>query len=177
MHCMNIAGVYDHGRDTFEEGGAAREAVLRRRVLIVEPYDEIRSLLKAVLVTAETEVVAVSDGRRALEEIAGGDYGCVLIGSPVPVESAGRSRLLIEVIAEKYPHSGESLVLITTHVEDMQILSLAARLKVFSVLAKPFSTIAVREVVSECLSGGRSAERWPGISEIAINEAHSLERS
>jgi DNA-binding NtrC family response regulator len=150
---------------------------LSRRVLVVEPYDEIRSLLTAALVSAGHEVLAVTDGRKGLKEIGTGDYGCVLIGTPVPVEAAGRSRLLIELIAEEYPDRCESLVLITTHVEDLEILSLAARLNVFAVLAKPFSTIALREVVEDCLSGAVRTHRWLGISETLIEEALSVERS
>ncbi|HEX7706147.1 MAG TPA: hypothetical protein VF701_06765 [Thermoanaerobaculia bacterium] len=146
-------------------------------MLVVEPYHEIRSLLAAVLVTAGHEVSTLADGREALEEIEKGDYGCVLIGSPVPVEHAGRSRLLIEVIAEEYPDLCESLVLVTTYVESLEILSLAARLNVFAVLAKPFSTIALRDVVSDCLSGGMTTQRWLGISEDLVDEAHSLRRN
>ena len=133
------------------------------RVLVVEPYEDIRLLVTATLALHGYEVVSVADGLGAVAAMERESFACLVVGSPVTIEHEGQSMLFLEHI-ERGLHAGcPFIVVITTYVESERVLSAAHRLDACAIFAKPFAPEELLAVVRDCVSGRRPSRRWYGI--------------
>lgn len=137
------------------------------RILVVEPYEAIRELLRAAMRRTGHEVVAVETGEEAIAAMEREHFPCVLVGSPVAVQTGGAKLLFLEYIERHCPEWRPCLIVLTTHVEAGQIVAASERLGVCAVLAKPFAADALIEVVDGCLADRHTPTRWIGIPEHA----------
>lgn len=133
------------------------------RILVIEPYEPIRELLRAALRRIGHEVVAVGTGDEAIAAMEREHFPCVLVGSPVAVQAGDAKVLFLEYIERHCPQWRPCLIVVTTHVEAGQIVAASERLRVCAVLAKPFAADDLLEVVDGCLAGRHTPTRWIGI--------------
>lgn len=138
---------------------------MRGRILVIEPYEGIRELLCAAIRRTGHEVVAVEAGDEAIAAMEREHFPCVLVGSPVSVQTGGAKLLFLEYIERHCPEWRPCLIVLTTHVEAGQIVAASERLAVCAVLAKPFAADELIEVVDDCLAGRHTPTRWVGIPE------------
>lgn len=136
------------------------------QILLIEPSQGVRELIAADLRQEGYGVEAVADGVTAIETMERQFFPCVIVGSPVPVEVENRERVLfLEYLEQHCPEWRPGVIVATTYVESEQMLSLAARLQVCAVLAKPFERADLLDVVRTCLSGEHHPTRWVGVPE------------
>lgn len=138
---------------------------MKGRVLTIEPYDPIRELLVATLHRTSHEVVSVGSGNDALAAMEREHFPCVVVGSPVVVESGGTKVLFLDYLERHCPQWRPCLIVVTTHVEAGEVLAISKRLRVCAVLAKPFSSEDLLDVVDACLAGRHMPTRWIGVRE------------
>ena len=96
------------------------------------------------------------------------------LGSPVTVKAAGEQVLLLEYIEQRCPSLRSCLIVLTTHVDNGAVLSVAARMRACAVLAKPFDTSDLVSVVADCLAGRHDSTHRTGISEAHDSQGHAL---
>lgn len=141
---------------------------MKRRILIVEPYQAIRDLLEASLRRTEHSVAAVKSGNEAVAAMEREDFCCVIVGSPVVVRLDGETMLLLEYIERHCPQWNSCLLVVTTHVEAGVVTAISRRLRVCAVLAKPFDAEDLLDAVNDCLGGCHGPTRWIGLAEHAV---------
>ena len=134
-----------------------------RRVLLLEPYDDIRKMLELMLRHGGHDVVVASEGRAAVEAMEREFFACVVVGSPVMVHTSQGDVMFLDYIEQHCPQWRPRLVVITTRVDSNEVLSVAQRLDVCAVFAKPFSAPDLLAVVADCAAGRRPPRRWHGI--------------
>ena len=134
-----------------------------RRILVVEPYEAIRELLRAALRRTGHDLEAVETGNEAIAAMEREHFPCVVVGSPVAVRAGDEKVLFLEYIERHCPQWRPCLVVLTTHVEAGEIVEASERLQVCAVLAKPFAADDLLEVVEGCLAGRHTPTRWIGI--------------
>lgn len=135
------------------------------RILLIEPYADIRKLVEITLRRDGYEVTSVSSGSGAIEAMERELFSCVVVGSPVKVSVKGREQMFLEYLEEHCLQGRPGLVVATAFVESERVLSAAERLDVCAVFAKPFSAPDLAAIVGECAAGRRPARRWYGIPE------------
>lgn len=138
---------------------------MRGRILVVEPYEAIRELLRTVLDRTGHEVAAVETGNEAIAAMEREHFPCVIVGSPVVVGTGDAKVLFLEYIERRCPQWRPCLIVLTTYVPAAQIAAASERLRVCAVLAKPFAADDLLEVVDDCLAGRHTPTRWIGIPE------------
>lgn len=138
---------------------------MRGRILVIEPYEAIRELLRVSLDRTGHEVAAVETGDEAIAAMEREHFPCVVVGSPVVVEAAPAKVLFLEYVEHHCPQWRPCLIVVTTHVDAGQIVEASERLRVCAVLAKPFVADDLLEVVDGCLAGRHTPTRWIGIPE------------
>lgn len=138
------------------------------RVLLLEPYDDIRYMLALMLRHGGHDVVVAADGRGAVEALERELFACVVVASPVPVRSGGRDMLFLEYIEQHCPNSRPALVVITNRVDSSDVLSAAQRVDACAVFAKPFSAPDLLAAVDDCAAGRRPPQRWHGIPDALV---------
>ena len=148
-----------------------------RRILVVEPYEAIRELLRAVLRRTGHDLEAVETGNEAIAAMEREHFPCVVVGSPVVVTAADTKVLFLEYIERHCPEWRPCLIVVTTQVEAGQIVDASERLGVCAVLAKPFAADDLIEAVDDCLAGRHAPTRWIGIPEHASVSATAAPRA
>ena len=138
---------------------------MRNRILVVEPYHDIRELLQAALRRTGHDVAAVKNGNEAIAAMEREHFPWVVVGSPVVVETRDAKVLFLEYIERHCPQWRPCLIVVTTQVEAGEITAASERLRVCAVLAKPFAAEDLLDVVGGCLSGRHTATRWIGVPE------------
>lgn len=135
----------------------------RRKVLVVEGDAALRRLFEAILAHGGHDAVVVADAEAALQAIAAKEFGCMLIGSPVPMRIGRVKSTLLEHVAEVAPDLVSRIIVITTAVTSDPLLRRALRLRVFAIFGKPFDRNLLMETIGHCLSGQRPARRFYAI--------------
>ena len=143
--------------------------MMRSRILLVEPYEDIRRLIEWKLHHEGYEVESVADGRAAIEAMAREAFGCVIVGSPVVVKEARGDVLFLEYLEKNCPQWRPRIVVITTYIESSQVLAASRRLDAWAVFAKPFSPPELMAVINECMAGRKPARRWYGIPDASLS--------
>jgi DNA-binding NtrC family response regulator len=145
------------------------------RILVVEPYEGIRDLLRAALGRTGHDVTAVETGGEAIAAMEREHFPCIVVGSPVVVTTGNATLLFLEYIEQHCPQWRPCLIVATTHVEAGQIIAASERLRVCAVLAKPFGADDLLDVIDGCLAGRHAPTRWIGIPEHSAG-VHGAER-
>lgn len=94
-------------------------------------------------------------------------FPCVVVGSPVAVRTRGAELRFLEYIERHCPQWKPCLIVVTTHVEEGQVVATSEGLRVCAVLAKPFAADALLDVVDGCLAGRHTPTPWIGVREHA----------
>jgi DNA-binding NtrC family response regulator len=131
-------------------------------VLIVEPDEAIRGLLEVALRRRGREVLAVKSGSAAITAMGKTDLSCLIVGSPVVMDGDDGPVLLLEHL-ERHCPDRPCMIVLTTHVANSSVLSVAARLAACAVVAKPFTPGDLEALVDDCLAGRHGPTRWIGI--------------
>ena len=136
-----------------------------RRILVVEPDEAIRDMVSLALRQKGHAVSATAEGRDAVAAMERESFSCIVIGSPVTLAANGSRMLLLEYLEKHCPEWRPCIVVITTFIEDARLLSVAARLEVCALFAKPFAPHELVDVVEGCAAGRHPQSRWFGIPE------------
>ncbi|MBX3189643.1 MAG: response regulator [Labilithrix sp.] len=113
--------------------------------MLAEDDRDLRELLSGVLRSDGASVVAVTNGREALEEIQreGSDFDAVVLDNRMPVMTG------LEVLrAARSAGSTVPVVLITSFL-DHELVDRAIALGVATVIDKPFDAEQLREVIAK----------------------------
>jgi two-component system, OmpR family, alkaline phosphatase synthesis response regulator PhoP len=117
----------------------------KKKILVVDDDDSIRSLVERVLRREHFEVETARDGQEAIQKLAQGDYATVLLDLMMPrVDGHGVLRFL-----EQHPKPAKVIVM-TANLQGGS--EAAAAEPVFRVLSKPFDISQLIEHVRECAS-------------------------
>lgn len=135
---------------------------MQGRILIVEPDDAIREMLRAALRRTGHDVAAMDTGDEAIAAMEREHFSCVLVGSPVTVESNGARLLFLEYIERHCPRWRPCIIVVTTHVEPGPVIATVERLAVCAVLAKPFAAADVVGGLSRRPPHAHAVDRRPG---------------
>jgi DNA-binding NtrC family response regulator len=141
------------------------------RILLVEPFEDIRKLLGAALRKDGYDVAVAADGVSAIDAMERESFGCVIVGSPVAVDVDGRSMILLEYLDKTCPEWRPNLIVITNAIDRGPVLELSERLDACAVFAKPFSRTEFMAVLAECMAGRKPAQRWFGIPDALTSRA------
>ena len=141
------------------------------RILVIEPNEPIRRLVERTLQLAGHDVLAVEDALSGVVAMEREAFACVVVDSPVAIEARGRRMLLLEYLEAHCPEWRPPLVVMTSWVENTDVLSVAERLGAWAVFAKPFSAAEFLAVVDQCAGGERPAQRWYGIPAAVVDPA------
>lgn len=146
--------------------------IVQARILIVEPYDDIASLEAALLSLRGHEVDVCSDPVEWMTKVRGGSYHAVLMGTPDPrFDHDGFDDLLQPLSAHQLPRT----ILVTTQVDDEDLLTRAEHAGMFAVVGKPMAIADLANVVAACIANdGRPAEtRRVGVAQRALSATSS----
>jgi DNA-binding response OmpR family regulator len=129
----------------------------RKRILVVEDDDAIRTLLVTVLNRRGFLVDAARDGAAGMELLARGDYALLLLDLMMPRMSGWE---VMDILAEWAPEKRPVIIILTAGTEPRafrpNLVSLTIR--------KPFDVDSLADAVAACLSiaspsrGGDSSE-------------------
>lgn len=129
---------------------------VRRRVLVAEDDDAIRTMLRVLLVRSGFGVECVSDGATAIRMVEGNAYDVLVLDLILP-ELNGFG--LLEQLARERPAMLPRTI-ITTGVGERHLARIAAH-PVFGVFRKPFDISALLTAISTCAH--RVAEAQAGL--------------
>jgi DNA-binding response OmpR family regulator len=118
----------------------------RRRILIVDDDDSVRSLLRMTLPEDEYEIDEATDGEQALERLDERVPGLVLLDWEMP----GRhGSLVLDELKTRHPKL--PVIVLTAEIAEHH-RSLAEALKVDVFLTKPFSPLELLETIERLLA-------------------------
>lgn len=116
----------------------------RRRVLVVDDDDAIRTMVERVLRREHFEVEIARDGHEAIEKLARNDYATVLLDLMMPrVDGHGVLRFL-----ETQHQAPPPVIIMSANSSGAAVSATAA--PVFRVLSKPFDIQELVAHVREC---------------------------
>ena len=105
----------------------------RKRVLIVDDDDAIRTMVERVLRRERYEVDSARDGFEAIEKLSQNDYGAILLDLMMPrVDGLG----VLQFLEQNRPELKPAVIVMTANI--VAVTDAAREGKVSRVLAKPF---------------------------------------
>lgn len=120
----------------------------RGRVLIAEDQDQMRNVLSRALILEGFEVVATSNGARALDIILGPDsFDLVLLDVNMP-EMDGFS--VLERIRQTPDMGSLPVIMVTGHVDSVSVMR-GVELKVSDYLVKPYKLVDLISRIDRCV--------------------------
>lgn len=119
-------------------------------ILIIEHHDDHRALLESALRGDGITVASVDTGEAALLRLGMTDFGCVIIGSPVPVTFAAESSTILDLFDLLAPNLAPRLVVVT-NAAAVDIIRRALRMQAYAVFIAPFDPDQLRATVGMCL--------------------------
>lgn len=132
-------------------------------VLVIEHHDDRRALLTAALRHETVSIESVDTGEAALLRLGMSNFGCVVLGSPVPVTFGTESSTILDLFDLLAPNLASRLVIVTG-ANAAEIVRRALKMQVHAVFLAPFDAAELREVVHMCLRGEVPARRLHGTS-------------
>jgi DNA-binding NtrC family response regulator len=147
-------------------------------ILIIEHDSDHRALLESVLREDADAIESVDTGEAALVRLGMTDFGCVVLGSPVPVTFGSESSTILDLFDLLAPNLASRLVIVTS-ARTAEVVRRALKMKVHAVFLSPFDVTELREIVRMCLRGeapprrlyGTAAEIERLVTEDAAEEA------
>lgn len=130
-------------------------------ILIVEHHDDHRALLESALRDDSVTIESVDTGEAALMRLGMTDFGCVVLGSPVPVTFGSESSTILDLFDLLAPNLASRLVIVTSS-RAAAIVRRALKMQVHAVVLAPFDAAELREIVRMCLRGAAPPRRLYG---------------
>lgn len=132
-------------------------------ILIIEHHDDHRALLESALRDDSATVESVDTGEAALMRLGMSNFGCVVLGSPVPVTFGSETSTILDLFDLLAPNLAPRLVIVTS-AGSAEIVRRALTMQVHAVFLDPFDAAELREVVAMCLRGETPPRRLYGTS-------------
>jgi DNA-binding NtrC family response regulator len=134
-------------------------------ILIIDHHEAHRALLDSALRDENVTIESVDTGEAALLRLGMSNFGCVVLGSPVPVTFGSESSTILDLFDLLAPNLASRLVIVTS-AGSAEVVRRALKMQVHAVFLTPFDAAELREIVHMCLRGevperrlyGRSAE-------------------
>ncbi len=121
-------------------------------ILIIERHDDHRALIESALRDESVTIESVDTGEAALMRLGMTDFGCVVLGSPVPVTFGSESSTILDLFDLLAPNLASRLVIVTSS-RAADIVRRALKMQVHAVCLAPFDAAELREIVRMCLRG------------------------
>ncbi len=121
-------------------------------ILIIERHDDHRALIESALRDESVTIESVDTGEAALMRLGMTDFGCVVLGSPVPVTFGSESSTILDLFDLLAPNLASRLVIVTSS-RAADIVRRALKMQVHAVFLAPFDAAELREIVRMCLRG------------------------
>jgi CheY-like chemotaxis protein len=120
----------------------------KKKVLVVDDDDSIRSLVERVLKREQFDVETARDGQEAIQKLAKNDYATVLLDLMMPrVDGHG----VLQFLEKERPAEKPWVIVMTANMAGGQATAHAR--PVFRVLSKPFDIHQLISHVKECHQG------------------------
>ncbi|HVE72022.1 MAG TPA: response regulator [Thermoanaerobaculia bacterium] len=132
-------------------------------ILIIEHHDDHRVLIEAALRDDAVTIDSVETGEGALMRLGMSNFGCVVLGSPVPVTFGSESSTILDLFDLLAPNLASRLVIVTSG-RSVEIVRRALKMQVHAIFLAPFDAAELREVVRICLRGETPPRRLYGTS-------------
>ena len=132
-------------------------------ILIIEHHEDHRALLESTLRDENVTIESVDTGEVALMRLGMSNFGCVVLGSPVPVTFGSESSTILDLFDLLAPNLASRLVIVTS-ARSTEIVRRALKMQVHAIFLAPFIAAELREVVHMCLRGDVPPRRLYGTS-------------
>ena len=132
-------------------------------ILIIEHHADHRALIESAVRDDSLTIESVDTGEAALLRLGMSNFGCVVLGSPVPVTFGNESSSLLDLFDLLAPNLAPRLVVVTS-ARSAGIARRALKMQVQAVFLAPFDAAELREVVRMCLRGEAAPRRLYGTS-------------
>ena len=132
-------------------------------ILVIEHHDDHRALLESTLRDENITIETVDTGEAALLRLGMSTFGCVVLGSPVPVTFGGESSTILDLFDLLAPNLASRLVIVTS-AGSAEIVRRALKMQVHAVFLAPFDAAELRKVVHMCLHAEVPPRRLYGTS-------------
>ena len=130
-------------------------------ILIIEHHEDHRALLESTLRDENVTIESVDTGEAALVRLGMSDFGCIVLGSPVPVTFGSESSTILDLFDLLAPNRARQLVIVTS-ARSAEIVRRALKMRVHAIFLAPFYAAELREVVGMCLRGAVPPRRLYG---------------
>jgi CheY-like chemotaxis protein len=135
------------------------------KILIVDDDPAVQATIRLLLERADHQVVAVSDGRRGLDQLKNGDFDLLFLDIFMPGMDGFETMRLVR---QQYP--SVQIVVISGHSipsdqnASPDFLTMATKLGAVRSLQKPFKPDALLQTVAACLEAAKrsSSSRTTG---------------
>jgi DNA-binding NtrC family response regulator len=132
-------------------------------ILIIEHHDDHRALVESALRADSVTIESVTTGEAALMRLGMSNFGCIVLGSPVPVTFGSENSTVLDRFDLLAPNLA-SRVVVVTNTRSAAIVRRALKMQVYAVVLAPFDPAQLREIVQQCLNGEASPRRLYGTS-------------
>lgn len=132
-------------------------------ILIIEHHEDHRMLVESALRDDSMTIESVDTGEAALMRLGMSNFGCVVLGSPVPVTFGSESSTILDLFDLLAPNLAPRLVVVTS-TRSVEIVRRALKMQVHAIFLAPFDAAELREVVRLCLRGETPQRRLYGTS-------------
>lgn len=132
-------------------------------IFIIEHHDDHRELLEATLRDENVTIESVTTGDAALLRLGMSNFGCIVLGSPVPVTFGSESSTILDLFDLLAPNLASRLVIVTS-ARSGGIVRRALKMQVHAVFLAPFDAEELREVVRMCVRAETPPRRLYGTS-------------
>lgn len=119
-------------------------------ILIIEHHDDHRARLESTLRAENVTIESVDTGEAALLRLGMTDFGCVVLGSPVPVTFGNESSTILDLFELLAPNLASRLVVVTG-ARATEVVRRALRMQAYAVFLDPFDPGELRETAGMCL--------------------------
>jgi DNA-binding NtrC family response regulator len=133
-------------------------------ILIIEQHDDHRALVESALREDSATIETVTTGEAALMRLSMSNFGCVVLGSPVPVTFGSENSTVLDLFDLLAPNLASRLVVVTS-TRSAEIVRRALKMQVHAVILAPFEAAQLREIVQQCMNGETPPRRLYGASE------------
>ena len=130
-------------------------------ILVIEHHDAHRMLVESALRDDSLTIESVATGEAALVRLSMTDFGCIVLGSPVPVTFGNEASTILDLFDLLAPNRASQLVVVTT-AHSVQIVRRALKMRVHAIFLAPFDADELREVVRMSLRGEKPPRRLYG---------------
>ena len=132
-------------------------------ILIIEHHGDHRALLESALRDDSVRIESVDTGEAALLRLGMSNFGCVVLGSPVPVTFGSEPSTILDLFDLLAPNLASRLVIVTS-ARSPDIVRRALKMQVHAIFLAPFDEAELRDVVRTCLGGEVPPRRLYGTS-------------